>query len=207
MDKNLARVVAYLRAHHTMEKPASLEDVMCVYGARAENTYEVVDMAEALAASPYVLRYWIRSERRYVPSTYVPHDSAQRSRDEHAITAAKVDLDIRNSTVEAGRWVYICNSGCGRTVDMAAQQCAACREKDALLGRAVDALRRAPWGGRPEVLFDFTSRDLAGGLATILEEVRRRLPDPAAQAAIEALGALWSAAPWCVAPCSVGGKE
>ncbi len=68
IQKDIQPAIDMLRAKHTIDNPAPIEDMAAACGidVTAQFSYrEVLDMAEALARSPDVLRIWIAGERRY----------------------------------------------------------------------------------------------------------------------------------------------
>lgn len=72
--KEIQPAIDMLRARHTIDNPATLEEMVAACGIdiNAPHSYrEVLDMSEALAISPHVVRFWVAGERRYfAASTY-----------------------------------------------------------------------------------------------------------------------------------------
>ena len=76
---NIQPAIDLLKEHHRgSDNPATIEQMAeaCGIALDAPCSYrEVVEMAEALALSPYVTRVWVNGERVYYASHYVPYEA------------------------------------------------------------------------------------------------------------------------------------
>lgn len=72
MSKNIQPVIDMLRVRHTIDNPATIEDMAAACGIDVNAAFsyrEIIDMLEAVAKSPYVTRFWVGGERRYFASS------------------------------------------------------------------------------------------------------------------------------------------
>lgn len=68
IQKDIQPAIDMLRAKHTVDTPATIEDMAtaCGIDVNAPFSYrEVLDLSEAIAMSPHVIRFWVGGERRY----------------------------------------------------------------------------------------------------------------------------------------------
>jgi hypothetical protein len=80
MNKDIQPAIDMLRAKHTIDNPATIEDMAAACGidVNAPFSYrDVLDLSEAIAMSPHVIRFWVGGERRYF-ATPEPETTATR---------------------------------------------------------------------------------------------------------------------------------